>query len=228
MQQTNGAARRAATRSRSSNPATGELIAEVPNHERRRASAAAAIRGRRAQPAWEAAGYATRGGRDVRAALLGDPEPRADPRRDRGRERQDPRGRHAGGDLVPLRLARLLGQERREVPRRRARPYPLATVARQEGHRPLPAPRAGRRDRAVELPAHERLRRLPARPDGRLLRAPEAERGDAAGDDADGGGPARGGPARGRAADPHRRRRHRPSGDRQRRHDHVHRVHRHR
>jgi acyl-CoA reductase-like NAD-dependent aldehyde dehydrogenase len=63
--QTNGAARAGDTIS-VLNPATGQVIAEVPNTSAKEV-AAAAIRGRRAQPAWEAAGFAARA--DVLYAL---------------------------------------------------------------------------------------------------------------------------------------------------------------
>src|SRR5689334_6826065 len=65
VQQTNGAARAQDTIA-VHNPATGALIAEVPSTSAEDV-AAAAIRGRRAQPAWEAAGYKARG--DVMYAL---------------------------------------------------------------------------------------------------------------------------------------------------------------
>ena len=58
VQQTNGAARTQDT-IEVHNPATGEVIAEVPNASAEEV-AAAAIRGRRAQPAWEAAGFSAR------------------------------------------------------------------------------------------------------------------------------------------------------------------------
>src|SRR3954469_15348445 len=59
VEQANGAARAQDT-IEVHNPATGELIAEVPNTSAAEV-AAAAIRGRRAQPAWEAAGFQARG-----------------------------------------------------------------------------------------------------------------------------------------------------------------------
>ncbi len=65
VQQTNGAARAQDT-IEVHNPATGDLIAEVPNTSAEDVAAAAA-RGRRAQPAWEAAGYKARA--DVMYAL---------------------------------------------------------------------------------------------------------------------------------------------------------------
>jgi acyl-CoA reductase-like NAD-dependent aldehyde dehydrogenase len=58
VQQTNGAARGQDT-FEVHNPATGELIAEFPNTSAEEV-AAAAIRGRRVQPAWHAAGFAAR------------------------------------------------------------------------------------------------------------------------------------------------------------------------
>ena len=163
------------------NPATGEEIAVVENMSAAQVEALVA-RARAAQPGWAALGFARARTADVRAAPLARQQPRARDRHDRRRERQDARGRAARGALLHGRLARLLGQARGEVPRRREGAHALAVRARQEGRRAPPAARRGRRDRAVELPADARRRRRAAGADGRQRGRDQAERGHAARD----------------------------------------------
>ena len=110
------------------------------------------------------------------------------------------------------------------VPRRRDGQVQPGARQGQEAHPALPPARADRRDRAVELPADELLRRLHPRARGRQQRDPQALRGHAADLAADGRRPARVRPARERPADRHRPRGDRRRADRARRHDHVHRL----
>ena len=140
---------------------------------------------------------------------------RPDHRRGRVRERQDPRGRAAGRPRLHGRGARLLGQGGRRVPRGRARA--LVEQPRrggQEARHPLRPDRAGGRDRAVELPDRQLVRRLHPGARGRQQRAAQAERGDAAELAADGGDAARMRRARRRLSGRHGRRRHRRCADR--------------
>ena len=102
---------------------------------------------------------------------------RARHRDDRLGDRQDVGGRPAGRDLLRRQRLRLLGQERREVPRRRARPLELGDAQGQEADPALPAARAHRRHRAVELPADQLVRRLHPRAGRRQQRDPQAVRG---------------------------------------------------
>ena len=97
--------------------------------------------------------------------------------------------------------------------------------ARPQAHGPLPPGRGRRRDRAVELPADELLRRLHPGAGGRQRGDPQARRGDAADLAADGRGHARVRPPRGRLPGRDRQRLgDRPRADRRRRLRHVHRL----
>ena len=145
------------------------MIAEVPNTSAEEV-AAAAIRGRRAQPAWEALGFEGRA--DVMYALrywvVQNRERMLDAIvAENGKTRED-------AMLAEVwYLCDSLGfwaKNAREVPGRRAHQDALAAPDRQEGHGPLPAARRGRRDRPVELPAHQRLRRRDPGADGRQRR----------------------------------------------------------
>ena len=114
------------------------------------------------------------------------------------RERQGLRGRLRGRDRLHGGRLRLLGQERAQVPGRREDPLLLALRSRAQARDPLRARRGGGRDRPLELPAHQLVRRLhPGAGRGQLLRA-QAGEPHAAHLAADGRGPARVRPARGR------------------------------
>ena len=141
------------------NPATGQVIATVPDLWRRRGRRLAA-KARRAQPGWEALGFEGRGAIMLRAQrwLIDNARPRH--RDDRLRDRQDLRGRPARRDLLRRQRVRLLGQERREVPRRREGQVRERLRQGQEADLALPPARPDRRHRPVELPADELLRRL--------------------------------------------------------------------
>ena len=150
---------------------------------------------------------------------------RADHRRRRLGERQDPRGRAARRPRLHGQRPRVLGQGGAEVPGRRARAVVEQPLRRrQEADHPLRAGRRRRRDRAVELPDRQLLRRLHPRARRRQQRDPQAERGHAAQLAADGGDDARVRPARGRLPGRHRRRLDRRGADRRRRLHDVHRL----
>ena len=150
---------------------------------------------------------------------------RAHHRHDRQGERQDLRGRPARRGLLRRLRLRLLGQERAQVPGRREGPLLLSLRARPQARRPLRPGRRRRRDRAVELPADQQLRRLHPGARRRQLGRPQA--GDADADDlaAAARGPARVRHPGGRL--PGRRRRglgDRQLADRRGRLHHVHRL----
>ena len=193
------------------NPATGEVIRSVPILSAEEVRALAE-RGRAAQPAWEALGFEGRA-RVLRRAQkwVVDNRDRLD-RDDRLRDRQDARGRPAGRDRLRLQRVRLLGQERAGLPRRREGPLRQPVRARPQARRALRAARARRRDRAVELPAVELLRRLHPGAGRRQRGDPQAVGGHAALVAGDGRGDARVRPARRRLPG-----RHRPRRDRRRR-----------
>ena len=111
-------------------------------------------------------------------------------------DRQVLRGRAARRDLLRRQRVRVLGQERREVPRRREGQVRATARQGQEADGPLPAARPDRRHRPVELPADELLRRLHPGADGGQQRDPQALGGHAADVAADGRGAARVRPAR--------------------------------
>ncbi len=190
------------------------------------AAAVAELAETRARRAGRLGGVRLRGARAGAAAdaEVADGQRRPRDRDDRLGDRQDLRGRAPGRDRLRRRRVRLLGEERREVPRGRAREQ---RGGRGEGQEADPAPppaRADRRDRAVELPADQLLRRLHPRARRREQRDPEALGGDAADLAAARGGAARERAARGRVADRHRPRRDGRGADRAGRHDHVHRL----
>ncbi len=209
------------------NPATGQTAGTVPDLGAAAVSEMAR-RARIAQPAWEAYGFEGRGRILSRAQkwLMDNAEQRD--RDDHLGDRQDLRGRLARGDRLRRQRLRVLGQERPRVPRRRARQVRPAARQGQEAHPALPPAGADRRDRPVELPADELLRRLHPRARGRQQRDPQALRGHAPDLAADGRGAARVRAARRRAADRHRPRRDRRGARRGGGHDHVHRLHPHR
>src|ERR1019366_3275101 len=101
----------------------------------------------------------SRAGARARAEVA-DGQRRTCGRDDRLGDRQDLRGRPAGRDRLRGQRLRLLGQDGRRVPRRRAREIQPGAGQGQEAPAALPPARADRRDRTVELPAHELLRGL--------------------------------------------------------------------
>ena len=113
------------------NPATGEVVAHVPDLSAEQVREMAK-RARAAQPGWEALGFAGRARVMLRMQkwLLDNADARH--RDDRQGDRQVLGGRAARRDLLRRQRVRLLGQERREVPRRRAAssPAPCSSRAR--------------------------------------------------------------------------------------------------
>ena len=184
-----------------------------------------AERGRAAQPGWEALGFDGRAQDPAARPEVDGRQRGADRQDDRRRVGQDLRGRAARGGRLRRQRVRLLGQARARVPGRRARPLRQPVRARPQARRALPPARAGRRDRAVELPADELLRRLHPRDGGRQRRDPQAGRGDPHDLAADAGVHEGVRPARGHLPGrPGQRLEARPRADRPRRHDHVHRL----
>ena len=157
-----------------------------PRPRRRAAVAEMAARARAAQPGWEALGFEGRARRAAARAEVADGQRRAGDRHDRLRDRQDLRGRLARRDLLRRQRVRLLGQAGARVPRRRARQVGPAAGQGQEADPALPPARADRRDRPLELPADELLRRLHPRAGRGQQRDPQALRGHAADLAADG------------------------------------------
>ena len=97
------------------NPATGEIVAHVPDMSAEEV-AGLVERARAAQPAWEALGFEGRKAVMLEARKWLIENRRADDRDGRRGVRQDVRGRAARRGLLLRRLARLLGQDRGEVP----------------------------------------------------------------------------------------------------------------
>ncbi len=133
-------------------------------------------------------GARLRGPRSDPAALpeVGDRQLRPHHRDDHLRDRQGLGGRADGRGRLCRGRVRVLGQERRGLPRRRARAHRLAV---RQGPQAGAAPRAGRRgrrDRPLELPADQLVRRLHPGARGRQRGDPQAERGHAADGAADG------------------------------------------
>ena len=207
------------------NPATGEVIRSVPAVVGR-----GAARDGRARPR----GAARVGGARLRrprhascaARRSGSPTTRSGSRR---RSSSESGKTYEDALLAEVAYARqrvrLLGQARPRLPRRREGPLGQPVRARPQARRALPPARAGRRDRAVELPADELLRRLHPGDGGRQRGDPQARRGDAADLAADGRGHEGGRPARGHLPGrPGQGLGDRAGADRPRRHDHVHRL----
>jgi acyl-CoA reductase-like NAD-dependent aldehyde dehydrogenase len=146
------------------NPATGRVIGRVPEMDAAEVHAMAQ-RGRAAQPGWEALGFEGRG-RVMRRAQkwVMDNHDRLVETivSETGKTHEDAR-------------IRVLGEARRGLPRRREGQELLALRRGQEAPRALQAARADRRDRAVELPARQQLRRLHPGAHGRELGDPQAE-----------------------------------------------------
>ena len=205
-------------------PATGETVAWVDDMGRD-AAALAAVRGRAVQPAWAALGFAGRARVMKRAqkwVTANADELIRTIVSETGKAWEDAMMAEV------LYAAAAFGHwadHAEDLLRRGEAQDLLAAAQGQEGDHPLRAGRAGRRDRAVELPLHQRLRRLHPGPDGGQQRAAQAGREDAADVAAAGQGAEGLRDARRRHAGPHRqglgpRRRDR----RRRRHDHVHRI----
>ncbi len=206
------------------NPATGRVIGTVPDLGPEQV-ADLARRGRAAQPAWEALGFDGRGHvlRRAQRWLMDERRPRD--RHDRLRDRQGVGGRAGGRGRLRRAGVRVLGEGGAEVPRRRAREVGVDLRRRQAARAPLPPARPRRRDRAVELPADQLVRRLHPGARRRQQRDPQAERDHAAHEPPARRGPARVRAARGRLPGRDRPGAHGRGADRRRRHDHVHRVH---
>ena len=193
------------------NPATGEVIAHVPDMTAEQVAELAARGARRA------AGMGGAGLRGPRA----DPAPRAEVARrqlrarhrdDRLRDGQGLRGRAHRRGHVRRQRVRLLGQARALLPGRPAHQERLAAAEGQEARRALPAARPGRRHRPVELPADQLVRRRHPGPGRRQRGHPQAQRGHPADEPAHGRRA-----ARVRAARRRLRGRHRPRAPRARR-----------
>ena len=180
------------------NPATGELITTVPLLDAQALSELAA-RAREAQPQWEAIGLDGRA-RIMRRAqkwMLDNAERVLDTVvSETGKTYEDAQVADFGYTVSALGF---WAKEAAEVPRRRAGAVMEQPGGRrQEAGHPIRAGRSGRRDRPLELPDRQRLRRLHPGTDGRQQRDPQAERGHAAELAADGRHAARVRPARGR------------------------------
>ena len=174
------------------NPATGEVIATVPDLQRRRGRARWPPRPRQAQPGWEALGFEGRGA---------DPAARAEvDRRQRATASSTRSSSETGKTYEDAQLAELSygadafgfwAKNAPEVPRRRegqARST-CSSRARSSMVRYAPA-RRRRRHRPVELPADQLVRRLHPGARRRQRRGPQAERAHAADLAADGRVPA--------------------------------------
>ena len=169
------------------NPATGETLAEVPELGADEVAGDRRGRARAAQPGWEELGFEAQGRGPARRPHLDGRQRRArgadDLRRDRPSRRRD-----------PVRRARLRALARSSSGRSR-RPSYLADeeiesaspfVRGRRMRRPLRAGRRRRRDRPLELPAQQLLRRLHPGARGRQRGRPQAVGGDAADVAADG------------------------------------------
>ena len=167
------------------NPATGDTLATVPALDAERdlgdgrdrpRGAAGVGRARLRRPGGGPARGADVAGRQRRARGADDL------RRDRPAGRRDPVRRAL---LRPL-GAGVLGEERTHLPGRRADRVGLAVRPRPPADRPLRPRRRRRRDRPVELPAEQLVRRLRARPGRRQRGRAQAVGGDPADLAADG------------------------------------------
>ena len=169
------------------NPATGEIVATVPDLGAD-AVAEMAARGRAAQPEWEAFGF------DGRARVLSRAQKWLMDNAQRvtetivsetGKTWEDAQPRR---DRLRGQRFRLLGEAGTELPRRRGRQVQPGAGQGQEADPALSPARADRCDRTLELPVDELLRRLHPGADGRQQRDPQAVGGDAADLAADGRG----------------------------------------
>ena len=143
-----------------------------------------------------------------------------DLRRDRPPGRRDPVRRA----LLRARGARVLGQAGARLPRRRGDRVGVAVRARPPDGGPLRAARRRRRDRPLELPAQQLVRRLHPGARRRQRRGHEAVRGHPADLAADGRDAGRVRDPRGRLPGRHRPRRDRRGADRRGRLRDVHRL----
>ena len=205
------------------NPATGQTIAHVPDMSSEEVTALVA-RARAAQPAWEALGFEGR-----RSVML-----EARKWLVENRERMiETVVEESGKTFEDAQLAEVFfcadslgfwGKVAAKYLADEKVKTHSAAPDRQEADPALPPSRRDRRDRAVELPAHEQLRRLHPGADGRQHGGAQAQRGHAADVAPDGRGHARGGLPRGRVPRGHRPRRRGRGADRHRRLRDVHRL----
>ncbi len=209
------------------NPATGQIAGTVPDLDAA-AVAELAARARAAQPQWEAFGFEGRARILLRAQKwLIDNSERviATIVSETGKTYED-------AEFAEIAYAaNAFGFWAKEAPNYLADERIKSAQVDAQGQEADPAlspARADRRDRPVELPAHELLRRLHPRARRRQQRDPQAVRGHAAHLAADGRRPARMWAARRRLPGRHRPWRHGRGADRAGRHDHVHRLHSHR
>ena len=162
------------------NPATGEVIAHVPDMTAEQVAELARA-ARAAQPAWEALGFEGRGPHPAPRPEVGRRQLRARDPDDRLGDRQGLRGRPASprSCTAPTRSA-----SGRRTPRRFLADERVKTAAPLLKGKKLVAalPAAGprRRHRTVELPADQLVRRLHPRAGGRQRSDPQAQRGHAA------------------------------------------------
>ena len=206
------------------NPATGEVIASVPQQSSDQVAEVVA-RARAAQPAWEQLGY------EGRARILRRAQKWTTDNAERiaaqivaetGKTFEDATLAEVA---YAVRRLRLLGKARAQVPGRREGLDLEPVRTRPPARGALPGGRGRRRDRPVELPADKLLRRLHPGARGRQRSRPQAGEPDTADLAADARGAARQRPARGHL--PGRRRPRwidRQRSDRRRRHGHVHRL----
>ena len=212
------------SRSRTPRPARSSAASTPPPSEELRAMAE---RGRAAQPAWEALGFDGRGKilRRAQKWIVDNAERIAETIvEESGKTYED-------ALLAEVAYAaNAFGFWAKHAPdylARREGPHRQPVRARPQARRALPPGRAGRRHRAVELPADELVRRLHPGDGGRQRGDPQARRADAADLAAARRGHAGGRAARGHLPGrPRPRLGDRPGADRPRRHDHVHRLHR--
>ena len=141
------------------NPATGEVVATVPDLGPEEVAAAVAT-ARAAQPAWNELGFEGRAEVLLAARSWLGRELRARRRDDRLGDRQELGRRRAVGADLRHRGARLLGREGARVPRRRGGRDGEPVRSRAQASDALRAGRRRGRDRALELPADELVRRL--------------------------------------------------------------------
>ncbi len=146
---------------------------------------------------------------------------------DRLRDRQGVGGRAARGARLRRARVRLLGQEGPGLPRRPEGPQRQPVRARPQAGDPLPPGRRRRRDRALELPADELVRRRDPGARRRQRGCAQAVRDNTVDVAADGRVHARVRHARGHLRRHPRLRRDRCRAGRPRRHDHVHGLHAH-
>ena len=179
------------------NPATGEVIASVPALEPDQVAAVVA-RARAAQPGWEALGF------DGRARVLRRAQKWVIDNADRiARTIMAENGKaYEDAQLAEVSYAAAaFGFWAKHAPKYLAdEQHPLEHPVRDgpQARGALRAGRRGRRDRALELPAHQLVRRLHPGAGGRQLGGAQAREPHPAHLAADGGGPARVRPARGR------------------------------